>query len=154
MQTIFNRDGTPTIHNVLLNTIDIERGTVAITFDDNRHEPVEFESLYPYFISGQVARTRYGDDLLIVGKEKGNKLNIVLYNITTREAQPINALNYNWDYTYYDDDGNRNNAYDIMSFWKIMPLGNLVDVLNGDYVTLSNKITPEFDDIRLKDDLI
>lgn len=116
MQTIFNRDGTPTIHNVLLNTIDIERGTVAITFDDNRHEPVEFESLYPYFISGQVARTRYGDDLLIVGKEKGNKLNVVLYNITTREAQPINALNYNWDYTYYDDDGNRNNAYDIMSF--------------------------------------
>lgn len=154
MQTIFNRDGTPTIHNVLLNTIDIERGTVAITFDDNRHEPVEFESLYPYFISGQVARTRYGDDLLIVGKEKGNKLNIVLYNITTREAQPINALNYNWDYTYYDDDGNRNNAYDIMSFWKIMPLGNLADVLNGDYVTLSNKITPEFDDIRLEDDLI
>ena len=154
MQTIFNRDGTPTIHNVLLNTIDIERGTVAITFDDNRHEPVEFESLYPYFISGQVARTRYGDDLLIVGKEKGNKLNIVLYNITTREAQPINALNYNWDYTYYDDDGNRNNAYDIMSFWKIMSLGNLADVLNGDYVTLSNKITPEFDDIRLEDDLI
>ena len=57
MQVIFNRSGTPTIHNVLLDTIDAERGCVEITFDDIKHEPVEFESLYPYFINGQLTNT-------------------------------------------------------------------------------------------------
>ena len=38
MQVIFNRNGTPTIHNVLLNTIDVEHGYVEITFDDNRED--------------------------------------------------------------------------------------------------------------------
>lgn len=151
MQTIFNRDGIPTIHNVLLDTLDKEHGFVDITFDDERHEAVEFETLYPYFINGQVAETRCGDKFFIVGD---NKHNVVLYNLTSLEGEPINALNYNWDYTYYDDDGNRNTAYDIMSFWKITPLGNLADVRNGDYIVLSNKITPNFDDIRLEDDLL
>lgn len=151
MQTIFNRDGTPTIHNVLLRTLNIKNGFVDIIFDDGHYEPVEWESLYPYFINGQVAKTRCGDKFLIVGD---NKHNVVLYNLTSLEREPISALNYNWDYTYYDDDGNRNTAYDIMSFWKITPLGNLADVLNDDYVVLSNKITPEFDYIRLEDVLL
>lgn len=149
MQVIFNRSGTPTIHNVLLNTIDVEHGYVEITFDDdNRHEFVEFESLYPYFINGQIAVTRCGDKFIIIGE----KHNVVLYNITSLEGEPISNLNYNWDYTYYDDDGNRNPAYDIMSFWDIA--GNLADVLNGDYIMLTNRITPKFDEIRLKDSLI
>ena len=38
MQVIFNRSGTPTIHNVLLDTIDVEHGYVKITFDDNRED--------------------------------------------------------------------------------------------------------------------
>ena len=38
MQVIFNRNGTPTIHNVLLNTIDVEHGYVEITFDDKRED--------------------------------------------------------------------------------------------------------------------
>ena len=38
MQVIFNRNRTPTIHNVLLNTIDVEHGYVEITFDDNRED--------------------------------------------------------------------------------------------------------------------
>ena len=151
MQVIFNRSGTPTIHNVLLDTIDVEHGYVEITFDDdNRHEFVEFESLYPYFINGQIAVTRCGDKFIIIGE----KHNVVLYNLTLLEGEPISALHYNWDYTYYDDDGNRNSAYDIMSFWEITPTGNLADVLNGDYVTLTNRITPKFDKIRLEDDLI
>ena len=149
MQVIFNRSGTPTIHNVLLDTIDVEHGYVEIIFDDdNRHEFVEFESLYPYFINGQVVVTRCGDKFIIIGE----KHNVVLYNITSLEGEPINTLNYNWDYTYYDDDGNRNPAYDIMSFWEFA--GNLADVLNDDYVMLTNRITPKFDEIRLKDDLI
>ena len=149
MQVIFNRNGTPTIHNVLLNTIDVEHGYVEITFDDdNRHEFVEFESLYPYFINGQIAETRCGNKFIIIGE----KHNVVLYNITSLEGKPISNLNYNWDYTYYNDNGHRNPAYDIMSFWEIA--GNLADVLNGDYVMLTNKITPKFDEIRLEDDLI
>ena len=150
MQVIFNRSGTPTIHNVLLNTIDVEHGYVEITFDDNRHEFVEFESLYPYLINGQIAVRRCEDKFIIIGK----KHNVVLYNITSLEGKPISALNYNWDYTYYDNNGNRNPAYDIMSFWKITPIGNLADVLNGDYIMLTDRITPEFDEIRLKDSLI
>lgn len=151
MQVIFNRSGTPTIHNVLLDTIDVEHGYVEITFDDdNRHEFVEFESLYPYFINGQIAETRCGDKFIIIGK----KHNVVLYNLTSLEGEPISALNYNWDYTYYDDDGNRNPAYDIISFWKITPTANLADMSNGDYIILADRITPEFDDIRLKEDLI
>ena len=147
MQVIFNRSGTPTIHNVLLDTIDVEHGYVEITFDDdNRHEFVEFESLYPYFINGQIAVTRCRDKFIVIGKK--------LYNLTSLEGEPISVLHYNWDYTYYDDDGNRNLAYDIMSFWKITPIGNLADVLNGDCVKLTNRITPKFDEIRLKDDLI
>ena len=147
MQVIFNRNGTPTIHNVLLNTIDVEHSYVEITFDDdNRHEFVEFESLYPYFINGQIAVTRCGNKFIIIGEK--------LYNNTSLEGKPISSLNYNWDYTYYNDDGNRNPAYDIMSFWKITPTGNLADVLNGDYVMLTNRITPKFDKIRLEDDLI
>lgn len=150
MQTIFNRDGTPTIHNVLLDTLDKEHGFVDITFDDERHEPVKFESLYPYFINGQIAETRCGDVFIIVG----DRHHMRLYNLTSLEGDSLNALNYNWDYTYYDDYGNRNKDYDIMSFWKIAPLGNLADVRNGDYMVLSNKITPKFDDIRLEDDLL
>ena len=147
MQVIFNRNGTPTIHNVLLNTIDVKHGYVEITFDDdNRHEFVEFESLYPYFINGQIAVTRCGNKFIIIGE----KHNVVLY----KEGKPISALNYNWDYTYYDDDGNRNSAYDIMSFWKLEPTCNLANMLNGDYLMLANRITPEFDEIRLKDNLI
>ena len=38
MQVIFNRNGTLTIHNVLLNTIDVEHSYVEITFDDNRED--------------------------------------------------------------------------------------------------------------------
>ena len=148
MQVIFNRSGTPTIHNVLLDTIDAERGCVEITFDDIKHEPVEFESLYPYFINGQIVVTRCGNKFIIIGE----KHNVVLYNITSLEGKPISNLNYNWDYTYYNDDGNRNPAYDIMSFWEIA--GNLADVLNGDYIMLTNRITPEFDEIRLREDLI
>ena len=148
MQVIFNRSGTPTIHNVLLDTIDAERGCVEITFDDIKHEPVEFESLYPYFINGQIVVTRCGNKFIIIGE----KHNVVLYNITSLEGKPISNLNYNWDYTYYNDDGNRNPAYDIMSFWDIA--GNLADVLNGDYIMLTNRITPEFDEIRLREDLI
>ena len=150
MQVIFNRSGTPTINNVLLDTIDAERGCVEITFDDIKHEPVEFESLYPYFINGQIAESRWGDKFIIMGK----KHNVVLYNLTVLDGEPISALHYNWDYTYYDDDGNRNSAYDIMSFWEITPTGNLADVLNGDHVMLTDRITPEFDEIRLKEDLI
>ena len=55
MQVVSDRNGTPnipTINNVLLDTIDAERGCVEITFDDIKHEPVEFESLYSYFING------------------------------------------------------------------------------------------------------
>ena len=148
MQVIFNRSGTPTINNVLLDTIDVEHGCVEITFDDIKHEPVEFGSLYPYFINGQIAVTRCGDKFIIIGE----KHNVVLYNITSLEGEPISNLNYNWDYTYYDDDGNRNSAYDIMSFWNIA--GNLADVLNGDYVMLTNRITPKFDEIRLEDNLV
>ena len=153
MQVIFHRSGTsniPTINNVLLNTIDAENGCVEITFDDIEHEPVEFESLYPYFINGQIVETRCGDKFIIIGE----KHNVVLYNITSLEGEPISNLNYNWDYTYYDNNGNRNTAYDIMSFWKITSTCNLADVLNGDYIMLTNRITPEFDEIRLEDNLI
>ena len=151
MQVIFNRSGTPTIHNVLLDTIDVEHGYVEITFDDdNKHEFVEFESLYPYFINGQIAVTRCGNKFIIIGE----KHNVVLYNLTSLEGKPISALNYNWDYTYYDNNGNRNPAYDIMSFWETTPIGNLADVLNGDYIMLTDRITSEFDEIRLKDSLI
>ena len=148
MQVIFNRNGTPTIHNVLLNTIDVEHGYVEITFDDNKHELVEFGSLYPYFINSQIVETRCGNKFIIIDK----KYDVVFYNLTSLEGKPISALNYNWDYTYYDDNGKRNPAYDIMSFWEFA--GNLADVLNGDYVMLTNRITPKFDEIRLKDDLI
>ena len=162
MQVIFNRSGTPTIHNVLLDTIDVEHGYVKITFDDNRHEFVEFESLYPYFINGQIVETRCGDKFIIIGE----KHNVVLYNLTSiiigekhnvilyNEGKPISALHYNWDYTYYDDNGNRNSAYDIMSFWKLEPTCNLADMLNGDYLMLTNRITPKFDEIRLEDNLV
>ena len=150
MQVIFNRSGTPTIHSVLLDTIDTKHGYVEIIFDDNRHEFVEFESLYPYFINGQIVETRCGDKFIIIGE----KHNVVLYNITLLEGKPISALHYNWDYTYYDDNGNRNSAYDIMSFWKLEPTCNLADMLNGDYLMLTNRITPKFDEIRLEDDLI
>ena len=148
MQVIFNRNGTPTIHSILLDTIDTEHGYVEITFNDNKHEFIEFGSLYPYFINGQIAITRCGDKFIIINK----KYDVVLYNLTSLEGKPISALNYNWDYTYYDDNSNRNPAYDIMSFWEFA--GNLADALNGDYVMLANRITPEFDDIRLKEDLI
>lgn len=148
MQVIFNRSGTPTIHNVLLDTIDVEHGCVEITFDNIEHELVGFDSLYPYFIDGQIVVTRCGDRFIIGGK----KHNKVLYNLTSLEGEPISVLNYNWDYTYYDDNGNRNPNYDIMSFWDLA--GNLADALNGDYVMLTNRIAPKFDDIRLKDNLI
>lgn len=148
MQVIYNRSGTPTINNVLLDTIDVEHGCVEITFDNIEHELVGFESLYPYFIDGQIVVTRCGDKFIIGGK----KHNKVLYNLTSLEGKPISVLNYNWDYTYYDDNGNRNPNYDIMSFWDLA--GNLADALNGDYVMLTNRITPEFDEIRLKEDLV
>ena len=150
MQVIFNRNGTPTIHNVLLDTIDTKHGYVEIIFDDKKHEFVEFESLYPYFINGQIAVTRCGNKFIIIGE----KHNVILYNLTSLEGKPISALNYNWDYTYYDNNGNRNSAYDIMSFWETTPIGNLADVLNGDYIMLANRITPEFDEIRLEVNLV
>lgn len=148
MQVIFNRSGTPTINNVLLDTIDVEHGCVEITFDNIEHELVGFDSLYPYFIDGQIVVTRCGDRFIIGGR----KHNKVLYNLTSLEGEPISVLNYNWDYTYYDDDGNRNPNYDIMSFWDLA--GNLADALNGDYLMLTNRITPKFDEIRLKEVLI
>ena len=154
MQVIFNRSGTPTINNVLLDTIDVEHGYVEITFDDdNRHEFVDFESLYPYFINGQIAETRCGDKFIIIG---GKKHDVMLYNLTSLEGEPISALNYNWDYTYYNDDGYRNIDYDIISFWEFSPIANLADARNGDYnyMILANRIAPEFDEIRLKEDLI
>ena len=153
MQVIFHESGTsniPTINNVLLDTIDVEHGRVEITFDDIEHKLVVFESLYPYFIDGQIAVTRCGDRFIIGGK----KHNKVLYNITALEGDPISASNYNWDYTYYDDNGNRNPNYDIMSFWELEPTCNLADMLNGDYLMLTNRITPKFDEIRLKEVLI
>ena len=150
MQVIFNRSGTPTINNVLLDTIDTEHDCVEITFDDNRHEFVEFETLYPYFINGQIVETRCGDKFIIIGK----KYNRILYNLTSLESDPISASNYNWDYTYYNDDGYRNTDYDIISFWELSPIANLADARNGDYMILANRITPEFDEIRLKEDLI
>lgn len=151
MQVIFHENDKPTINSALLDTIDVKRGCVEITFDDdNRHELVGFESLYPYFIDSQIAVTRCGDRFIIGGK----KHNKVLYNLTALEGDPISALNYNWDYTYYDDDGNRNPDYDIMSFWELEPTCNLADMLNGDYLMLTNRITPKFDEIRLKEILI
>lgn len=150
MQVIYNRSGTPTINNVLLDTIDVEHGCVEITFDNIEHELVGFESLYPYFIDSQIAVTRCGDRFIIGGK----KHNKVLYNLTALEGDPISVLNYNWDYTYYDDNGNRNLDYDIMSFWELEPTCNLADMLNGDYLMLTNRITPKFDEIRLKEILI
>ena len=95
MQVIFNRSGTPTINNVLLDTIDTEHDCVEITFDDNRREFVEFETLYPYFINGQIVETRCGNKFIIIGK----KHNVVLYNLTSLEGDPISASDYNWDYT-------------------------------------------------------
>ena len=153
MQVVFDRNGTPTIHNVLLDTIDVKRGCVEITFDDgNRHKLVGFESLYPYFIDSQIAVTRCGDRFIIGGK----KYNKVLYNLTSLESDPISASNYNWDYTYYNDDGYRNTDYDIMSLWELTSIANLADARNGDYnyMMLANRIVPEFDEIRLKEDLI
>ena len=150
MQVIYNRSGTPTINNILLNTIDVEHSCVEITFDDNRHELVGFESLYPYFINGQIAKTRCGDELMI-GWQKHES---VLHNLTSSKRETINALNYNWDYTYYDDNGNRNIDYDIMSFYKLVPIGNLGDPINGDYLIPTNSIPVVFDEIRLKDSLI
>ena len=155
MQVIFHRSGTPnipTINNVLLDTIDAEHSCVEITFDDIKHELVGFESLYPYFINGQIAETRCGDRFIIGGK----KYNKVLYNLTSLESDPISASNYNWDYTYYNDDGYRNTDYDIMSFWELTSIANLADARNGDYnyMILANRIAPKFDEIRLKDDLI
>ena len=151
MQVIFHENDKPTINSVLLDTIDVEHGCVEITFGDgNTHELVGFESLYPYFIDSQIAVTRCGDRFIIGGK----KHNKVLYNLTSLEGDPISTSNYNWDYTYYDDDGNRNPDYDIMSFWELEPTCNLADMLNGDYLMLTNRIAPKFDEIRLKDDLI
>ena len=152
MQAIFHGNDKPTINSVLLDTIDVERGCVEIAFDDdnNRHELVGFESLYPYFIDSQIAVTRYGNKFIIGGK----KHNKVLYNLTSLKGDPINASNYNWDYTYYDDNGNRNPDYDIMSFWELEPTCNLADMLNGDYLMLTNRIVHKFDEIRLKEDLI
>ena len=150
MQVIFNRSRTPTINNVLLDTIDTEHDCVEITFDNNRHEFVDFESLYPYFINGQVVETRCGDRFIISGK----KYDAILYSLTSLEGEPIRASNYNWDYTYYNDDGYRSTDYDIMSFWEFSPIANLADARNGDYMILANRITPEFDKIRLKEDLI
>ena len=88
MQVIFNRSGTPTIPNVLLDTIDVEHGYVEITFDDdNSHEYVEFESLYPYFNNGQIAETRCGDKFIIIG-EKHN----VKYFIKKRDCTLISTI--------------------------------------------------------------
>ena len=154
MQVIFNRSGTsniPTINNVLLDTIDVEHDGVEIIFDNTKYEFVEFESLYPYFINGQIAETRCGDRLIIIG---GKKYDAILYNLTSLEGEPIKASNYNWDYTYYNDDGYRNTDYDIMSFWEFTPIANLADARSGDYMTLANRITLKFDEIRLKEDLI
>ena len=151
MQVIFNRSGTPTINNVLLDTIDIKHDCVEITFDDNRREFVEFETLYPYFINGQIVETRCGDKFIIIDDKKHEA---VLYNLTSLEGEPISASNYNWDYTYYDDNGNRNPDYDIMSFWELEPTCNLADMLNCYYLMLTNRITPKFDEIRLKEILI
>ena len=154
MQVIFNRSGTPnipTINNVLLGTIDTEHDCVEITFDDIKHELVEFESLHPYFVNGQVAETRCGDKFIIIGDKKHEA---VFYNLTSLEGEPIRASNYNWDYTYYNDDGYRNTDYDIMSFWEFSPIANLADAINGDYMLLANRIPPKFDEIRLKEDLI
>ena len=157
MQVIFNRNRKliPTINNVLLDTIDPEHSCVEITFDGDKHEFVNFKSLYPYFIDGQIATTRCGDNF-IIGSKKYNvdSYHRVLYNLTSLKGESISVLNYNWDYTYYDDNGNRNPAYDIMSFWKITPTANLADMSNGDYIILADRITPEFDDIRRKEDLI
>ena len=151
MQVIFHGSDKPTINSVLLDTIDAEHSCVEITFDDgNTHELVGFESLYPYFIDSQIAVTRCGDSFIIGGK----KHNRVLYNFTSSEGDPISASNYNWDYTYYNDDGYRNTDYDIMSFWEFSPIANLADARNRDYMILANRITPEFDKIRLKEDLI
>lgn len=150
MQVIFNRSGTPTIHNVLLDTIDAERGCVEITFDDIKHEPVEFESLYPYFINGQIAETRCGDKFIVIN----GKHDVILYNITSLEDKLIiSALNYNWDYTYYDEDGNRNTDYDIISFWEFTPIPN-ADARNDYMMLLTNRIASKFDKIRLQEDLI
>ena len=151
MQVIFHRSGTPTINNVLLDTIDIKHDCVEITFDDNRREFVEFETLYPYFINGQIVETRCGDKFIIIDDKKHKA---VLYNLTSLEGEPIKASNYNWDYTYYNDDGYRNTDYDIMSFWEFTPIANLADARSGDYMTLANRITLKFDEIRLKEDLI
>ena len=151
MQVIFHGSDKPTINSVLLDTIDVKHGCVEIAFDDNnRHELVGFESLYPYFINGQIVETRCRDRFIIGGK----KYNKALYNLTSLESDPISASNYNWDYTYYDDDGNRNPNYDIMSFWELTLIANLADAQNGDYMMLANRITSEFDEIRLKEDLI
>ena len=151
MQVIFHGNDKPTINNVLLDTIDVERDCVEITFDDgNRHELVGFESLYPYVIDSQIVVTRCGDRFIIGGK----KHNKVLYNITALGGDPISVFNYNWDYTYYDDNGNRNPDYDIMEFWELEPTCNLADMLNGDYLMLTNRIAPKFDEIRLNEDLI
>lgn len=152
MQVIFYGNDKPTINSVLLDTVDVERGCIEIVFDDdnNRHELVGFESLYPYFIDGQIAVTRCGDRF-IIGDKKHNK---ALYNLTALEGDPISFSNYNWDYTYYDDYGDRNLDYDIMSFWELEPTCNLADMLNGDYLMLTNRIAPKFDEIRLKDSLI
>ena len=151
MQVIFHGTDKLTINSVLLDTIDAEHSCVEITFDDdNRHEFVEFETLYPYFINGQIVETRCGDKFIIIGK----KYNRILYNLTSLESDPISASNYNWDYTYYNDDGYRNTDYDIISFWELSPIANLADARNGDYMILANRITPEFDEIRLKEDLI
>ena len=151
MQVIFHGSDKPTINSVLLDTIDVEHSCVEIAFDDdNRHELVGFESLYPYFIDSQIAVTRCGDRFIIGGK----KHNKVLYNLTSLEGDPISASNYNWDYTYYNDDGYRNTDYDIMSFWELTSITNLADAQNGDYMMLANRITSEFDEIRLKEDLI
>ena len=151
MQVIFHGSDKPTINSVLLDTIDVEHSCVEIAFDDdNRHELVGFESLYPYFIDSQIAVTRCGDRFIIGGK----KHNKVLYNLTSLEGDPISASNYNWDYTYYDDNGNRNPDYDIMSFWELELTCNLADMLNGDYLMLTNRIAPKFDEIRLREILI
>ena len=152
MQVIFHGSDKPIINSVLLDTIDAEHSCVEITFDDgNIHELVGFESLYPYFIDSQIAVTRCGDRFIIIGDKKHD---VVLYNLTSLEGEPIRASNYNWDYTYYNDDGYRNTDYDIISFWEFSPIANLADARNGDYMVLANRITPEFDDIRLKEDLI
>ena len=153
MQVIYDRgtSNIPTINNVLLNTIDTEHDGVEITFDDTKYEFVGFESLHPYFVNGQIAETRCGDKFIIIGDKKHD---VVLYNLTSLEGEPIRVSNYNWDYTYYNDDGYRNTDYDIMSFWDFSPIANFANAINGDYMMLANRMTPEFDEIRLKEDLI